>query len=369
VGRVSGTHRDEVGDLRRELEETNRGLIALYAELEDARAAAARLAAIVQSSDDAMYSMSPAGVIESWNAGAERLLGYVEAAIIGRHVDVLVPERDRGPLQQAMARLLAGERVLPYDTWRRRKDGSLVEVAVTLSAMRDPAGELIGYSAVLRDLTERRRREAELAAAHAAQQVMADRDRIARDLHDLAIQRIFGAGLALQAAASLVTAPELSGRLEAIIRELDATISEIRSMIFGLQYGRQAASSLRAQVQETVARAAHSLGYRPRLSIDGPIDAAVPDAVGEHLLAALRESLSNVARHARASRVEVDVRADQDLVLSVVDDGRGLGPATRRSGLRNLRERAEALGGTFAAGAGEGGGTRLVWSVPLRAGR
>src|SRR5205807_3086793 len=134
--------RDEVTDLRRELEETNRGMIALYAELEEARRLEARLAAIVQSSDDAMLSTTPDGVIDSWNPGAERLLGYTAGEAAGLPIGALVPEEHRAELDAALDRLTAGDRSAAFDTWRRRRDGTLVEVALTLSAMRDPGGRL-----------------------------------------------------------------------------------------------------------------------------------------------------------------------------------------------------------------------------------
>ena len=146
---------------------------------------------------------------------------------------------------------------------------------------------------------------------------------------------------------------------------IDAAISEIRSTIFGLKHGRQGATSLCTQVVAAVTRAAESLGFLPRLNFEGPIDAAVPDAVAEHLLAVVRESLTNVARHANASTTEVSVSAGDELVLRVTDDGRGLGRVTRSSGLRNLQQRAESLGGTFVLNGDQGGGTRLEWRIPL----
>jgi len=115
-----------------------------------------------------------------------------------------------------------------------------------------------------------------------------------------------------------------------------------------------------------VTRAAESLGFWPRLSFEGPIDAAVPDAVAEHLLAVVRESLTNVARHANASATEVSVSVGEDLVLRVTDDGTGPQRGTRSSGLRNLRHRAESLGSTFAVNGRDGGGTHLEWPIPLR---
>jgi two-component system, NarL family, sensor histidine kinase DevS len=358
------TRRREVAELMGELEATNRGLIALHGELERAREAEAQLAAIVRSSDDAMYSMTLDRRISSWNPAAERLLGHRAADIIGSPVEILVPETARADLDRAIERLQAGEPAARYETWRRRADGSLVEVIVTLSSMCDPEGRMMGYSALLYDLTERRRTEEELAAVRASQEVFAERDRIARDLHDLAIQRLFAAGISLQGTQTLAPAP-VAERIDRVIDELDATISEIRSTIFTLQHGPQQAASLRARLLEQASKAAGGLGFAPRVVFSGPVDAAVPDQVAEHLLAVVREALSNVARHAGARSVEVSVDAADELVLRVVDDGRGLGPSTRRSGLGNMADRARELGGSFSATGEDGAGTRLEWRVPL----
>jgi PAS domain S-box-containing protein len=357
--------RREIADLHRELEETNLGLIALHAELEDARQAEARLAAIVQSSDDAMFSMTPDGVIETWNPGAERLFGFTEAEIVGLPVHVLVPDELQEEFGESLRRLLAGERAVGYDTKRLRRDGSLVDVAVTLSAMRDVSGGLVGLSTVLRDVTDRLRAEAELADARAAREVLADRDRMARDLHDGVIQRIFGAALTLQGAASLTRHPDTAARIEAVIHELDVSIWEIRAAIFTLQRGPQDPASLRAEILDLVSNAAQGLGFSPTVSFAGPVDTVVPGDVATHVLAVAREALSNMTRHAHASAGEVRLSADSELVLEVTDNGQGMGATTRRSGLRNLRDRAAALGGTFDVSSEPGAGTRLAWRVPL----
>ncbi|MBO0689267.1 MAG: PAS domain S-box protein [Candidatus Dormibacteraeota bacterium] len=358
--------RAQVAELTRELEEANRGLIALYTELERAKEAEARLAAIVHASDDAMFSMTLDGLVDSWNPGAARLLGYRAEDVLGHPVEMLVPERAREQLDAARARLLAGERSHAHDTWRRRQDGTLVEVSATLSAMRGPEGELIGFSAVLRDLTRRSKAEADLAAARAGQEVMADRERIARDLHDLVIQRIFGAGLALHGAINLAPGPDVERRLEAVIHELDATVSEIRSTIFALSQPPGEGTGVRARLQQAVSAATSTLGFTPSLTFNGAVEAAVPYALQDSLLAVLREALANVARHAQASAVEVSLSTGDELVLRVVDDGTGLRPVGRRSGLRNLQQRAESRGGSCSVANGRRGGTELDWRVPLR---
>ncbi|MFF7928267.1 sensor histidine kinase [Streptomyces mirabilis] len=234
--------------------------------------------------------------------------------------------------------------------------------------MRDADGALIGFATVARDITHQVAAQAELAAARADREVMAERDRIARDLHDMVIQRVFGAGLALQSVTARITRPDFAARIHTVIEELDATIRELRGTIFELGQPAQKAASLRAQVLDEAATARGRLGFAPAVVFDGPVDAALPDTTASHLLAALREALSNVARHAHASAVRVAVHAGDELLLEVTDNGRGIDPAvTRSSGLTNLRRRAEKLGGTFEVVGRPEGGTCLRWRIPLTA--
>ncbi len=201
-----------------------------------------------------------------------------------------------------------------------------------------------------------------------------DRERIARDLHDTVIQRIFAVALSLQAAEGAAAAdPALAERLRGATDDLDETIRQIRTTIFALEPPAAAAAVLRAQVIAVCAEARRSLGFDPAVRLDGPVD-AVPAHVGGDVLAALREALSNVARHAGASHVAVSLTAaDVALTLAVADDGVGYragGTAAKTggsggSGIPNMVSRAEALGGSCDLCARPGGGTHLEWRVPL----
>lgn len=197
--------------------------------------------------------------------------------------------------------------------------------------------------------------------------VLEDRDRIGRDLHDLVIQQLFAVGLSLQGASRLGGQPEVAAaRVAAAVDDIDATIKDIRRSIFELSTPDSGAD-LRAELTAVVAKAESALKLCPRLVIEGPVDALVPPDLWLQLLAVLSEALSNVARHAGAGRVEVRVRADDDLLLTVTDDGSGIPADVCKSGLRNMRERAQARGGTFEARPAPGGGTVVSWRVPLRA--
>ncbi|MFI7115166.1 GAF domain-containing protein [Amycolatopsis sp. NPDC049868] len=199
--------------------------------------------------------------------------------------------------------------------------------------------------------------------------VFEDRDRIARDLHDLVIQRLFAIGLGLEGLSRLASEPAVADRVTGFAHEIDRTIREIRNSIFSLQEPAEAQGSLRSELLRVALDA--GCASEPRVGFDGPLDSTVPDTVRSDLIATLREALSNVVRHAAATTVAVDVAVDRDghwLKLSVVDDGVGM-PAEpgHRSGVVNLAERAARWNGTFRVEARPEGGTRLDWSVELPA--
>lgn len=195
--------------------------------------------------------------------------------------------------------------------------------------------------------------------------VLQDRDRIARDLHDLVIQRLYATGMSLQGAIPLITRSDVSDRVSSAVDSLDETIREIRSAIFSLQsHSDVKRFGLRSKVLEVVEEMTVPLGFAPSLRLVGPLDEEVPAEAGEHLLSALREALSNAARHSGASKVDVTVETGDNLVLRVRDNGKGMGETTRRSGLANLAQRASQLGGRLRVGQAAGGGTDLEWRVP-----
>jgi signal transduction histidine kinase len=196
-----------------------------------------------------------------------------------------------------------------------------------------------------------------------------DRERIAADLHDTVIQRIFATGLALQSTARRANNPEVVERIQESVNDLDDTIRQIRTTIFALQTARIASRTLREEILTVVTEAAASLGFEPFLRLDGPIDSSVEDEAGRQVLTTLREALSNVIRHANAGRVEVEVALRHDeLTLRVSDDGIGVTadpPSGQGRGLVNMTRRAEALGGTCTIGtAPTGKGTVVDWRVP-----
>ncbi len=202
--------------------------------------------------------------------------------------------------------------------------------------------------------------------------VVDDRDRIARDLHDAVIQRLFAVGLSLQGMAKSVGSTAMAARLSKAVADIDDTIRQIRSTIFEL--GTDGDGGLRADVLSLVRELSGVVGFEVQVVLDGPIDAAVPDQVAEHLLATVREALTNVGRHARATGATVDLTVfDGWCRLEVTDNGMGSSapapPAASGEagglGLSNLRRRAEKLKGELTVDHPDAGGTRLVWRVPL----
>lgn len=220
-----------------------------------------------------------------------------------------------------------------------------------------------GQAALALELADRRRDAEQMS-------LLEDRDRIARDLHDLAIQRLFATGMTLQSAQRFVQHPEAAERLMRAVDDLDTTIKIIRSTIFGLRErdAPRTGAGLRVRTVRAVEEAARVCGFTPALRMEGLLDVDVPGPVADDVLAVLGEALTNVARHARASAAEVAlVVRGRELSLTVADDGVGM-PATddgHRSGLSNLAARAARRGGSLTTTGRAEGGTCLEWRVPL----
>ncbi|MFI7178536.1 sensor histidine kinase [Streptomyces spororaveus] len=225
----------------------------------------------------------------------------------------------------------------------------------------EPLVAFAGQAALALELAERRRDAEQIA-------LLEERDRIARDLHDLAIQRLFATGMTLQSAARLVEHDGAAERVGRAVDDLDETIKI--TTIFGLRTkDREGGPGLRARAARAVGDAATTLGHPPRLSMEGLLDTDVPPQIADHVMAVLGELLSNAARHAQATRVGVTLKAGRgEVVLTVSDNGKGIPAQGRRSGLINLDERAQSLGGSFTHETPDDGGTRLVWRAPLSTG-
>jgi signal transduction histidine kinase len=307
-------------------------------------------------------------------AGADKILGMVlpkesmSARVLsdGHPVAVADASTDRQVWQRVIEAAGAGPALfVPLGT-EQAAVGTLVVTRVLdrASFSKDTIAlieSLAGQAALALRLGNAARDREQLA-------ILGDRDRIARDLHDLVIQRLFATGMSLEGSLRRLS-PPAADRIRQAVTDLDDTIREIRSTIFALQSPAPlTGDGLRRAVSHALVSASRALGFEPVARIDGPIDTVVPQHVGEQLLAVLREALSNVTRHAKATTVSVDIAvAPEHITLDVQDDGIGLPPAGRRSGLTNLERRAIDLGGSFSAEVvpPPGKGTRIRWRVPF----
>lgn len=196
-----------------------------------------------------------------------------------------------------------------------------------------------------------------------------DRSRIAAELHDSVIQRLFAVGLALQGTVRSISSRQAAEQVQQAVADLDDTIREIRSTIFSLQVAKRSEQGLRAEILALTREAAVGLGFEPQVRFEGPIDSLIDDTVAANALAVIREGLSNVVRHAHARHVQLSVAARVGhLLIQIIDDGNGPGDGHRDGGrgVHNLQQRADELGGSFRLHtASQGTGTQLVWEVPL----
>jgi signal transduction histidine kinase len=208
----------------------------------------------------------------------------------------------------------------------------------------------------------------ELARVHRLREellVFTDRDRIARDLHDLVIQRLFAAGLSVQSLNRFTKEDLALERIRAITGELDEAIRSLRDTIYSLKTGNSDAEPLSGRLRSVARSAAKSIPFAPALSLEGPVDSVQPDKA-DHVVAVVSEGLSNAIRHSGADSIEVAVSAmNGRMTVLVTDNGSGFKDSAKRNGLNNMEERARMLNGTCTITGAPDTGTSLVWSVPL----
>lgn len=337
-----------------------------------AQAHARRIQRSLDAISDGVFMFDPTDLRFTYvNQGAVEQAGRSRAELLDRGPLDLMVDYDDATLRALIAPLV--ERTLgsrSLTTRHRCRDGSLIPVEVVVQCPQLGRGLEPTVVAVVRDISERLETEDRLRLAHEEVQLLEDRERIARELHDTVIQRLFATGMSAQAVASRVGDPDLADRLRTVVDDLDTTIRDIRTAIFGLQ-GGALGTGLRAQMLQVARDASSALGFTPRVHFVGAIDAMVPPEIVEHLVPTLREALSNVARHAEAASVEVTVSGTAEgVTLQVVDDGVGPGGSRdgdplRGHGVPNMTRRATELDGWCELRPGGGGGTVLVWQIPF----
>ena len=343
----------------------------------------ARLAAVVESSDDAIITKDLRGNITSWNQGAEEIFGYTAEEVIGQPVTILMPPERTDEEPEILARIRNGEKVRHYETVRCRKDGTRVNISLTVSPLYDEEGQIIGVSKIARDITERlrayttERQKETMKRIIAAQE--AERNRIARDLHDHLGQKVTGLRLMVGTLLSKCggygkESGELD-RLKDLTAQIDQDISflswELRPTeieVVGLP------DAINSFVREWSKQYRIKADFHYNGSANEIVPPALPREIETHLYRIVQEALTNVLKYAEAENVNVVLRVrPHDVMLTVEDDGVGfdLGEAEARRhegrygfGLVGMSERAELMHGNLNIDTAPGRGTTLVITVP-----
>ncbi|WHZ27868.1 MAG: putative histidine-kinase [Nitrospira sp.] len=369
-------------------------------DLREAQQAQARLAAIVTYSDDAIISKDLNGIIMSWNRGAERLFGYTEQEAIGRSVTMLMPLERMNEEPEILARIRRGESIEHYETVRRRKDGTLLDISLTVSPIKDDEGRIIGASKVARDITDRKRQEEELRrwkdelgtrVQERTEELLAtqarlmkmtsqlslteqqERRKLARELHDyLAQMLVVGQMKTGMLEKQVPPNPASTGLLQDLGKVFQEALTYTRTLIAELSPPSLEDSGLPIALKWLAERFAKD-GFK----VDVQVDCAsipLPEEQSVVVFQAVRELLFNVMKHAGVDQATVTVTPDQDnsLRVAVTDHGKGLSPdALQRSaqpghlGLISVRERFRAMGGRVDVESRPGQGTTVTLRLPL----
>ena len=339
------------------------------------------LAAVVESSDDAIITKDLDGVITSWNRGAEVVFGYESSEAIGRNVSMLIPESLKDEEPEILRRIRKGEKVDHYETVRRRKDGSVIDVSLTVSPIRDPDGVIIGASKIGRDITFRKRSDAVERSAGNLSRVLAaqeeERKRIARDLHDHLGQKMTGLRLQIESLLSeFGEKVEIRKRIEtirAIAEDIDSDIGffswEFRATELE---GVGLISALRTYLKEWSRQFQIPADFRSNKKSDSSVRRFAP-AIETNVYRVVQEALNNIVKHANPTRVGLIVQESEGYLNVVIeDDGAGFDATGHTTdsgpggwGLVTMHERMEMIGGTLEIESKPDAGTSVIARVPL----
>lgn len=330
----------------------------------DPRRADSMFRDLLESAPDAMVIVAPDGRIVLANAQADQMFGYRREDLIGKQVEMLIPSRHRGVHEGHRTSFFDNPEARPMgiglQLWGLHRSGDEFPIEVSLSPIRTDREVLV--SAAIRDATAQLAIQADLAEARATAEVFAERERIAGELQDSALQRVFAVGLALQSLVPRAGSSDIEQRLNDAIDDLHAVVQDFRAAIFGLRNESTDNSGLRQRLNRIISSLSGdvttSVQYKGPLSVVGP-------ALAEQAEAFVTEAIGNAVRRAEATKITVAINVADELRIDVVDNGKGMPDNIAGSGLVNLRERVESIGGTLSIDAGTTCGTRLRWAAPL----
>lgn len=325
-----------------------------------------RLAAIVEFSNDAILGKSLDGVVVSWNAGAERLYGYTAEEMVGQPVSRLCPPERYNEVRQNLKRVRQGARIQHLETTRIRKGGELVEVSLSISPVRNADGNVIGASAIARDVSEHRRLQREVLEIAALEQ-----RRIGQDLHDGTGQELTGLAMMAERLAGELAAKHLpeSNSAAKIVDGLEEALSHVRALAKGLVPVEVDAEGLMIALAELASRTTDLHGVNCTFACDEPV-CILDNQTAMHLWRLSQEAVNNAVKHGRGRNIRIELGDDgQILTLTIADDGRGMMSSREQSagsGLRIMNYRAELIGATLTVSPAQPQGTVVTCQLAHR---
>jgi len=318
------------------------------------------LASITSASAEAIISTDNRGIIQSWNRGARLIFGYRPEEIIGEPLAKLLPSAEE--LEQIREEVRAKGFVRDYETELRAKDGRMIPVELSQTLLLGEEGQIVGSSLIIRDITERKRRE---------EAVREERARIARDMHDTIAQNLYFLGLKLDLCRRLLGKDpgRVEGELEAMQETLRQSLEEVRRAIFALRPIDLERLGFQQALERLAEEFEEQSGVRAHLSLRGEDGLKLPPTLEGVLFRVAQEALSNVGKHSRAAEVQIELElSPEEVSLSIRDDGRGFSPREQNPGMgiKNMRERVEGAGGRLHLRSEPGRGTEVRAVLPLK---
>jgi hypothetical protein len=341
------------------------GFIRDITARKEAEKAMMHYAALVESSDDAIIGKTLDGYVTSWNRGAELVFGYTTQEMLGKHISIIIPQDRTGEEPAILERIRRGESVDHYETVRRRKDGRLIDVSVTISPIRDADGTVIGASKLARDITARKQLERELLE-------ISDREqrRIGHDLHDGLCQHLAGIEMMAQVLGKRLEAKnkDAATRAENISRLVRDAIVQTRALSRGLSPVMLEVEGLASALHEHALNMERIFGVHCTFDYDSPVPVPVP-AMATHLFRLAQEAVSNAIKHGKATAISIHLKADPGWIyLGISDNGSGFdltAPAGANGmGLRIMKYRAGMIGGTLTIESNPQGGMIVMCTAP-----